>query len=176
MDRRALPALLAAATGATLGWAGAALDLPVLAGLSALASMVAGGSALWMLGQLRASERREQRPGRAETVMDGSSWVGIDRETGLPDARFFELCLDNRVSAARRRLSPITVLLLELGAGRGHKVDAGTAMAFALMLRRTLRDADNIARIGPRTFAVILEDTTDNGGVWTADRLLSTIG
>lgn len=173
MDRRAVPALVAGLGGAALGLLATAGFGPVPAALAAVCSIAAAVTALRALDTLRQAEARERRPGRAETVMDGTSWVGIDRETGLPDARFFELALDNRVSAARRQLWPVTVLLLELGAGRGQPLAAGEATAFTMILKRTLRDADTICRVGARTFAVVLEDATEERGVQTAERLLA---
>jgi GGDEF domain-containing protein len=42
---------------------------------------------------------------------------------------------------------------------------------FALLVRRTLREADIACRVSDATFGLILEDTSEEGGVWTAERL-----
>ncbi len=38
-------------------------------------------------------------------------------------------------------------------------------------VRETIRDADIACRLDDGTFAVILEDTPENGAVWTAERI-----
>src|SRR5581483_4259539 len=54
------------------------------------------------------------------------------------------------------------------GEGR-HRRDA--VAAFAGIMRRTLREADVACRLGPSTFGLVLDDTSEEGGVWTAERL-----
>jgi diguanylate cyclase (GGDEF)-like protein len=88
----------------------------------------------------------------------------VDLDIGLPDNNFFELLVDGRVATARRRLWPLALVLLE--------IDSLAAVAvFTVLLRRTIREADVACRIGPTTFAVILEDAAEAGGVWTAERI-----
>jgi predicted signal transduction protein with EAL and GGDEF domain len=88
----------------------------------------------------------------------------VDGDTGLPDNHFFELLLDGRVAAARRRLWPLALVMVEI-----HPPD--TVGLFTVLLRRTIREADTACRIGPTTFAVVLEDTGETGGVWAAERI-----
>jgi diguanylate cyclase (GGDEF)-like protein len=88
----------------------------------------------------------------------------VDLNTGLPDNDFFELLLEGRVATARRRLWPLALVMVEIDSVPAVEV-------FTVLLRRTIREADVACRIGPTTFAVILEDTAEAGGVWTAERI-----
>jgi diguanylate cyclase (GGDEF)-like protein len=97
----------------------------------------------------------------------------VDPETGLPDGRFFEVVLESRVSAARRHLWPVTVILVELAPGQ--VMTSTTLSALTTLLRQTLRESDVICRTAPRAFALLLEDTNEAGGVWAAERLQAAI-
>lgn len=88
----------------------------------------------------------------------------VDLDTGLPENDFFELLLEGRVATARRRLWPLALVMVEIDSLAAVEV-------FTVLLRRTIREADVACRIRPTTFAVILEDTAEAGGVWTAERI-----
>jgi len=103
-------------------------------------------------------------------VLDVPEAPILDTETGLPDQRYFGVALDERVAAARRHLWPTTVLLLELEPADDGAVHAGVT-EFASLLRQTLRQSDVACRLDATTFGVILEDTAETGGVWSAERL-----
>jgi two-component system cell cycle response regulator len=95
-----------------------------------------------------------------------------DIATGLYNEEFFRVTLDTRVSAARRHLRPIAVVLLQVAAGVKEGAPANTAppvVAEAVSL--TLRDADTACRLDDGRFALILEDTPENGAVWTVERV-----
>jgi diguanylate cyclase (GGDEF)-like protein len=87
-----------------------------------------------------------------------------DPETGLLNERYFRAALPNRVATARRVLRPISVVVAALG-------DAGHARQLAFGLLDTLRESDTACRRDDGSFAVILEDTPENGAVWTMERL-----
>lgn len=98
----------------------------------------------------------------------------IDAVTELPDGRYFEVAVESRVAAARRHLWPVSIVFLQVGfdnsnTSQGAK-DAALA-GFADLMRKTLREADIASRIDETTFGLILEDTSEEGGVWTAERL-----
>jgi len=95
-----------------------------------------------------------------------------DPITGLFNESFFRVTLDTRVSAARRHLRPVAVVLVQVAQG----VREGTAspvspMVVADGVRATLRDADTACRLDDGRFALILEDTPENGAVWTVERV-----
>ena len=98
----------------------------------------------------------------------------IDNTTELPDGRFFDVAVDGRVAAARRHLWPVSIVLVQLGfdpASTTEEARDKSLASFAGLMRQTLREADIACRLSEDTFGLILEDTSEEGGVWTAERL-----
>ena len=95
-----------------------------------------------------------------------------DETTGLFSENFFLVALDSRVAAARRHLRPVAVVLLEvvegLPADTPETTDAGIV---AEAIRTTLREADTACRLHNGEFALLLEDTPENGAIWTVERI-----
>lgn len=87
-----------------------------------------------------------------------------DPETGLLNEQYFRAALPNRVATARRVLRPISVVVAKLG-------DPEHARQLAFGLLDTLRESDTACRLDDGCFALILEDTPENGAVWTMERL-----
>ncbi len=96
-----------------------------------------------------------------------------DPETGLLNASYFRAALPNRVATARRVLRPISVALLCLGDSAGRRVRAseGVAQQVAFGLLDTLRESDTPCRLDDGGFGLILEDTPEDGAVWTVERM-----
>jgi len=95
-----------------------------------------------------------------------------DASTGLFNEQFFRVSLDTRVSAARRHLRPVAVVLVQVA--QGVREGAPSPVAPDLVaegVRATLRDADTACRLDDGRFALILEDTPENGAVWTVERV-----
>lgn len=177
MDRRALPGLFGGLAGCAFGVAGAVLGSPILTVVAAACALLAGASSLALLDRARLAERRAAIAVDELATLREIEQVGpqnertvLDRETGLPDSRFFEVALESRISAARRHLWPITVVLLEFTPHSRHRLSEAIG-PFTTTVRSTLRESDVACRIGPRTFAVLLEDTNEAGGAWVAERL-----
>jgi diguanylate cyclase (GGDEF)-like protein len=155
---------------------------PLMTVVAAACSLGAGACSVALVHRARQAEHAaaaaaaaapaplaQGRPAEARAA--GRSASLIDAETRLPDGRYFEICLGQRVAAARRHLWPVTVVLVELSRA-GDDVDrAETLATVAHLLGETLREADTICRIGPATFALVLDDTAEAGGVWAAERL-----
>jgi two-component system cell cycle response regulator len=95
-----------------------------------------------------------------------------DPETNLFSEAYFRVALDARIASARRHLRPVAVALLEVAEGSGG-VGAQPADPIKVTgsIRQTLRDADTACRMSDGCFAVILEDTPENGAVWTVERI-----
>jgi diguanylate cyclase (GGDEF)-like protein len=97
-----------------------------------------------------------------------------DPDTGLLGEHYFELALEHRIATARRQLQPVALLLLSLEVdGRARHEQAVTT--FADILRATLRESDTVCRLGFNEFGVVLEDTSEAGGVWAAERLRTAL-
>ena len=177
MDRRALPGLVAGLAGLAFGVSAAVLSSPGLAVVAAACALAAGGASLVMLERVHRAEREADAARHQDPPAEPEDLTLplVDPETGLPDRHYFELALDGRVAAARRHLWPVTVVLLDVGLQPdAEDVTEARAQAFASfsnLLRQTLREADIACRLSSTTMGLILEDTAEEGGVWTAQRL-----
>jgi diguanylate cyclase (GGDEF)-like protein len=87
-----------------------------------------------------------------------------DEASGLLNEAYFRAALPNRVATARRVLRPISIVLVRLD-------DDGVARQVGTSLLETLRESDTACRLDDGGFALILEDTPENGAVWTMERL-----
>jgi len=87
-----------------------------------------------------------------------------DDETGLLNEAYFRAALPNRVATARRVLRPISVVLVLLD-------DQTAARQVAFGLLDTLRESDSACRLDDGRIALVLEDTPENGAVWTMERM-----
>ena len=153
-----------AAAACALG-AGATTVLQVQR-LVRIESKLAAGAALTNLLDLP-----QQARAQAESL--------IDEETGLPDGRFLELAMEGRIAAGRRHLWPVTIVLLEveLRAECSDPQERAQALVdFAILLRRALRESDVVCRTSETNFALVLEDTAEEGGVWAAERVQIAMG
>ena len=89
-----------------------------------------------------------------------------DPESGLLNDAYFHAALEQRVAAARRLLRPFSVVLIELS---DHSTEL--ARTVAVSLGETLRESDTACRLDTGGFGLLLEDTPENGAVWTVERL-----
>ena len=95
-----------------------------------------------------------------------------DPETGVFTQVFFDASLGKRISAARRGLRPLTVAMVEVVERVGEPdVFQTDPKPIADILVETLREADTVARMDSGVFAVLLEDTPENGAIWTLERI-----
>ena len=95
-----------------------------------------------------------------------------DADTGVFTQLFLDASLGKRISAARRGLRPLTVAMVEVVERVGEADMAHTSpQPVAAILTETLREADTVARLDSGIFAVLLEDTPENGAIWTLERV-----
>jgi diguanylate cyclase (GGDEF)-like protein len=123
--------------------------------------------------QLFATEQRAGDAG-APPVMINTSGEGAitDPETGLFNHEYFLVALDSRIAAARRHLRPVAVALVQVVDGREGKDRANADPTItADALREALRDCDTATRLANGRFGVVLEDTPENGAIWTLERV-----
>jgi two-component system cell cycle response regulator len=124
--------------------------------------------------QLSEAERRAGDTSRVPLVLntDGSSEGLTDPDTGLFNHEYFLVALDSRIAAARRHLRPVAVALLDIVEGReGDERPPADARTIADALRETLRESDTATRLSDGRFGVVLEDTPENGAIWTMERV-----
>lgn len=116
-------------------------------------------------------------PGGDLTGLDISDTSDLaDPDTGLLGERYFVITLEARVAAARRHLRPLALILLEAvhdPTGTAPSIDATIA---ADVVRETLRDADTLCRLHNGRYAILLEDTPENGAIWTVERIRRRLG
>ncbi len=198
MDRRALLGLFSGAAGLALGATAVAVGSAVLGAVAAACALVAGAVCLVMAHTLREHDQHADTLRReilqledallaereafesASVLSEPAEAVAAgavrDAETGLLGEHFFELALEHRIATARRQLQPVALLLLCLDAdGVTDEGRHDVIVAFADILRDTLRESDTVCRLGASRFGVILEDTSEAGGVWAAERLRSAL-
>jgi diguanylate cyclase (GGDEF)-like protein len=197
--RVALPGVVTGCIALLAGLVAFAFDVPALAVVAGLLGLGAGLAALRPVRQLeehaaatrrledeldtvrRRSDESEQRLRRqlaessdqarrrdAADAMD----VLTDPVTGLFSQSFFQVALDSRIAAARRHLRPVAVVLLDVveGVNQGQPSQAGPHVV-AEGIRMTLREADTACRLRNGQFALLLEDTPENGAIWTVERI-----
>ena len=137
--------------------------------LSAVSEMLAEAT-----HQMTAPEADE---GIDETYSAAGMEPAFDPETGLYDERYFTVLVQQQVAAARRSLRPISIVLFEVD--RMHDADeTSREQALAVIgdvVRRTLRESDSACRLGELMIGAILEDTSEAGAVWAAERVRGTL-
>ena len=104
-------------------------------------------------------------PARTESLSDPVS--------GLPDHRFFELAVDRKVALARRTLKPLAVAIVEIDdfAGFAPYLRDHAVRVLTRVMQNTLRDSDTICQLREGVLAAVLDDTSETGAVWAADRI-----
>jgi len=164
---------------AAIGLAAGALGL--VAGLLALLPEPTGR---------RTHDRRARPPGGPSTegdpgmfptpdpvIIDEVTTTPADAElltdpgTGLFSEAYLRVALDSRLAAARRHLRPVAVAILEVTEGMAEDPQPAPPDRIAEAIRETVREADIACRMDDGPFAVILEDTPENGAVWTVERI-----
>jgi two-component system cell cycle response regulator len=95
-----------------------------------------------------------------------------DPASQLFSEAYFRVALQSRLASARRHLRPVAVCLVEVAEGQVDEMPSSAPPdRVAEAIRQTLREADIACRLDDGTFAVILEDTPENGAVWTVERI-----
>jgi diguanylate cyclase (GGDEF)-like protein len=186
--------------GAVLGVLGFALDQRVLALLAGVFALAAGVGALRrpaavtgapvahavvapppMAAPAAPTPRvATARPNPATTAATAAASVeatlgepadGLrNPASGLFNQRYFDVLVETRVSAARRHLRPVSVVLISVGKGIDSSELADPSLA-TRAIRSTLREADTACHLDDGRFGFVLEDTPEDGAVWTVERL-----
>lgn len=183
MRSRVVWALIFALVAVVSGLVGIVTSIEVLVLVAAISSLA--GGVVVAAGSLLAFTRSTSPPdvaGRANVDIDApvpltgaaAEASVIDHVTGFPDGRFFDVAVEGRVAAARRHLWPVSIVLVQLGfdpESTSEEARDRSLRDFANLMRQTLREADIACRLDATVFGLILEDTSEEGGVWTAERL-----
>lgn len=124
------------------------------------------------VAEIHAASDATEPPADPLEDIDDEAGTLTDDATGLFNEQFFRVSLDTRVSAARRHLRPVAVVLVQVSQGvREGAPEPVDPDVVAEGVRATLRDADTACRLDDGRFALILEDTPENGAIWTVERV-----
>ena len=137
---------------------------------------MAAEEAVRSLGEQLAHAERESS-NRAPIVVPAKRADSLtDEATGLFSEDYFRVAVDARIAAARRHLRPVAVVLLEVIEGlRTGAPQSAQPMLVAEMINATLREADTACRLLDGRFGLVLEDTSENGAIWTVERVRRSI-
>ena len=154
--------------------------------VAAVASVLAVAAVVVLVRRLRqATARLDEVATRLQTLEtepadepaaaplpEASSNTLTDESTGLFSQEYFDVALDARLSAARRHLRPVAVVLIEVVEGLADGSPRPTApKVVAESISSTIRDADTACRMTDGRFGLVLEDTPENGAIWTVERI-----
>jgi GGDEF domain-containing protein len=99
-----------------------------------------------------------------------------DPETGLYEEVFLRASFPTRVAMARRLLRPTSLALISVAEqGRPGRCSTLASRRVAESLLHGLRESDTACRLDDGGFGLILEDTPEDGAVWTIERLRRTL-
>ena len=121
--------------------------------------------------QARAERIEEEIKKESQDVGPAGRQLIKDSQTGLFTETYFRAAVEARVAAARRHLRPVSVVLMEANTGTpGDRTPADPALISSYLLA-TLRESDTACRTSKGLYALVLEDTPENGAVWTVERI-----
>jgi GGDEF domain-containing protein len=201
VDRRAVIGLLVGLLGLALGAAAAVWHQVALAVVAGAIALVTGVAVVRLVNRLRNANARvdeledkvDELAGQVEketearseletklanriqltSVRRNSSGDALtDGATGLFSEGYFTVALDARIAAARRQLEPVAVVLLEVIEGLESGLPRpANPKAVAECITATIREADTACRLLDGGYALVLEDTAENGAIWTVERI-----
>jgi diguanylate cyclase (GGDEF)-like protein len=203
VDRRLVLSIAAAIVALATGVLAVVISQPALGVVAGAAGVVAGAAGAALAAQLQHTEIRlasstddvqrlhreldavaaileeeaNRRDGDDADLAAKAGDHAFDQTTGLYDERYFAVLVQQQVAAARRSLRPISVVIFEIDGLHGSD---GVTRDQALgvvgdVVRRTLRESDSACRLGELMVGAILEDTSETGAVWAAERVRGTL-
>ena len=105
---------------------------------------------------------------------------GTDALTHLQNVRHFDSFLENQFRIARRYGRPVSVLMFDLDHFKivndthGHPSGDYVLKEFAVILKRSVRDSDFVARTGGEEFSIVLPDASRDQARSFAQRIRKT--
>jgi|GEM_PF-1241469 len=112
----------------------------------------------------------------AKTTAENLDNKHFDEESGLLSKSFFPVYLEQRITAARRTLRPVSLVIFELDGLDTNDSRSPSDRDFYIsavgdVVKRTLRESDCAFRVDENIFAAVMDDTTESGAVWAAERV-----
>ena len=201
VDRRAVVGLVIGLFGLAMGAAAAIWHVVALAVIAGAVAATAGLALIAFVRRLRNADARvgelqgkveelseqveKESEARTELETKLASRIQLtavrrnssgdaltDGATGLFSEGYFTVALDARIAAARRQLEPVAVVVMEVieGLESGLPRPANPKIV-AECITSTIREADTACRLLDGGYALVLEDTAENGAIWTVERI-----
>ncbi|MDD2883039.1 MAG: diguanylate cyclase [Rhodoferax sp.] len=107
--------------------------------------------------------------------------ANIDALTGAFSRQHFMSLAEQELARAQRYALPLVVLMLDLDHFKmvndtyGHRMGDAVLQSFVKTVKGVLRESDVMGRIGGEEFAVLLPNTTHDGGLALADRIICEV-
>jgi diguanylate cyclase (GGDEF)-like protein len=101
----------------------------------------------------------------------------IDPLTGLYNRRAFMERASDELLRARRYRTPLSLVMIDLDEFKiindrwGHAIGDQVLMAFADILKKSMRDVDIVARVGGEEFVMLMTETTVEEAMQAAERI-----
>lgn len=110
------------------------------------------------------------------TATENLDSTHFDEQSGLLSKSFFPVYLEQRITAARRTLRPVSLVIFELDGLDTNDSHSPSDRDFYIsavgdVVKRTLRESDCAFRVDENIFAAVMDDTTESGAVWAAERV-----
>ena len=107
------------------------------------------------------------------SVRKGTQFDALtDPSTGLFSEGYFTVALEARIASARRNLKPVAVVVMEVIEGlRDEAPRPAEAAVVAAAIAQTIRESDTACRLMDGGYALVLEDTSETGAIWTVERV-----
>lgn len=138
-------------------------------------------AALVALGLLLVTNLRQNRRQRAQPH-DASADLGVDNLTGLPNRAALETALAHAATDCDRNRGHLALLTINLdgfkpvNATYGHAVGDQLLRQVGTRIKRLLRPADHLARIGGDEFVILLTDQAQGDALGAlADRIIDNM-
>lgn len=152
--------------------------IAALGGLCAIAVASLASRGLGERGEMPRRRRRdaaapvvEQPADETPTATRPAAATGPLTADGVLNEEFLAVTLTNRVAVARRALRPLSIIHLEILDVDGDRVERVADGVVTAALAATLRESDVVGRRSDGIYVFVLEDTAEDGAVWTAERM-----
>lgn len=107
--------------------------------------------------------------------------ANVDHLTGALSRQHFLNLAEQELARSQRYALPLVVLMLDLDHFKevndsyGHSAGDAVLKGFVQTVKSVLRESDVMGRIGGEEFAVLLPNTTQQGGIALANRILESV-
>ncbi|NNE74196.1 MAG: diguanylate cyclase [Acidimicrobiales bacterium] len=129
--------------------------------------------------QLAAAQQGKPATVATGAAVDASATAAAalkDPASGLFTEDYFQVAVDARIAAARRHLRPVAVGLICVVSGEEGEHEPIDPGIIGPVLIETLRDSDTACRLSQGRYGIVLEDTPENGAIWTMERIRRKLG